>query len=107
VSLYYMGRIYQEQKKIDQALPLFEKAHKLNPTYSDVYYNLGTLYGQKGQLGLAHYYLAFYSLYVKALPTAMFHFQKAVKDLSPGDPRYTKARLQLTRLQKMRVRVRN
>jgi predicted Zn-dependent protease len=107
VSLYYLGRIYQEQKKVDQALPLFEKAHKLNPTFSDVYYNLGTIYGQKGQLGLAHYYLAFYSLYVKALPTAMFHFQKAVKDLSPGDPHYTEARLQLTRLEKMKVRVRN
>lgn len=107
VSLYYLARIYQEQKKTDQALPLFEKVHKLNPTFSDVYYNLGTLYGQKGQLGLAHYYLAFYSLYVKALPTAMFHFQRAVKDLSPGDPRYTEARSQLTRLEKMKVRVRN
>jgi predicted Zn-dependent protease len=107
VSLYYLGRIYQEQKKGDQALPLFEKAHKLNPTFSDVYYNLGTLYGQKGQMGLAHYYLAFYSLYVKALPTAMFHFQRAVKDLSPNDPRYTEARLQLTRLEKMKVKVRN
>ncbi|MHB9074158.1 MAG: M48 family metalloprotease [Desulfobaccales bacterium] len=107
VSLYYLGRIYQEQKKTDQALPLFEKVHKLNPTFSDVYYNLGTLYGQKGKLGLAHYYLAFYSLYVKALPTAMFHFQRAVKDLSPGDPRYTEARMQLTRLEKMKVRVRN
>jgi tetratricopeptide (TPR) repeat protein len=107
VSLYYLGRIYQEQKKTDQALPLFEKVHKLNPTFSDVYYNLGTLYGQKGKLGLAHYYLAFYSLYVKALPTAMFHFQRAIKDLSPGDPRYTEARVQLTRLEKMKVRVRN
>jgi predicted Zn-dependent protease len=107
VSLYYLGRIYQEQKKADQALPLFEKVHKLNPTFSDVYYNLGTLYGQKGKLGLAHYYLAFYSLYVKALPTAMFHFQRAVKDLSASDPRYTEARVQLTRLEKMKVRVRN
>jgi predicted Zn-dependent protease len=107
VSLYYLGRIYQEQKKIDQALPLFEKVHKLNPTFSDVYYNLGTLYGEKGQMGLAHYYLGFYSLRVKALPTAMFHFQKAVKNLSASDPRYTEAQLQLTRLQRMKVRVRN
>ncbi len=107
VVLYYLGRIYQERKQIDQALPLFEKVHKLNPTFSDVYYNLGTLYGEKGQLGLAHYYLAFYSLKVKALPTAMFHFQKAVNSLSASDPRYTEARLQLTRLQKMKVKVRN
>jgi predicted Zn-dependent protease len=107
VSLYYMGRIYQEQKKPNLALPLFEKAHKLDPTFSDVYYNLGTLYGQKGETGLAHYYLGFYSLYVKALPIAMFHFKKAVQDLSPGDPRYYKARTQLARLVRMKVKVRN
>jgi predicted Zn-dependent protease len=106
VALYYLGRIFQERKQIDQALPLFEKVHQLNPAFSDVCYNLGTLYGEKGQLGLAHYYLGFYSLNVKALPTAMFHFQKAVKTLSPSDPRYTEAQLQLTRLQKMKVRVR-
>jgi beta-barrel assembly-enhancing protease len=107
VSLYYMGRIYQEQKKPDLALPLLEKAHELIPTFSDVCYNLGTLYGKKGEMGLAHYYLGFYSLYAKALPTAMFHFKKAVQDLSSNDPRYYKARTQLTRLVKMRVKVRN
>jgi predicted Zn-dependent protease len=107
VVLYYLGRIYQENKKGDLALPLFEKVHKLNPAFSEVYYNLGTLYGEKGQMGLAHYYLGFHSLKVKALPTAMFHFQKALKSLSPSDPHYTEVQTQLTRLQKMKVRVRN
>jgi predicted Zn-dependent protease len=107
VLLYYLGRIYQEQKKTDQALPLFEKVHKLNPAFSEVYYNLGTLYGEKGQLGLAHYYLGLYSLRAKALPTALFHFQKALKDLPANDPRYTEVRFQLTRLEKMKVKVRN
>ena len=107
VVLYYLGRIYQESKKNDLALPLFEKVHKLNPAFSEVYYNLGTLYGEKGQLGRAHYYLGFYSLKVKALPTAMYHFHKALKNLSPNDPYYTEVRTQLTRLQKMKVRVHN
>jgi predicted Zn-dependent protease len=107
VVLYYLGRIYQESKRRDQALPLFEKVHKLNPAFSPVYYNLGTLYGEKGQMGLAHYYLGFYSLKAKALPTAMFHFQKALNTLSPGDPRYLEVQTQLTRLQKMKVKVRN
>ncbi len=107
VSLYYLGRIYQETKKPDLALPLFEKVHELNPAFSQVYYNLGTLYGEKRKMGLAHYYLGFYSLYVKALPTAMYHFQKALKDLPPGDSRYFKVQTQLTRLRQMNVRVRN
>jgi predicted Zn-dependent protease len=107
VVLYYLGRIYQESKKNDLALPLFEKVHKLNPDFSEVYYNLGTLYGEKGQMGRAHYYLGFHSLKVKALPTAMYHFHKALKNLSPNDPYYTEVRTQLTRLQKMKVRVHN
>jgi beta-barrel assembly-enhancing protease len=107
VVLYYLGRIYQERKQVDKALPLFEKVHKLNPTYSEVYYNLGTLYGEKGQMGLAHYYLGFHSLRTKALPLAMFHFQRALKNLPPGDPRYAEVRQQMDRLQKMRVKVRN
>jgi predicted Zn-dependent protease len=107
VVLYYLGRVYQESKKRDQALPLFEKVHKLNPAFSEVYYNLGTLYGEKGQMGLAHYYLGFHSLKVKALPTAMFHFRKALQNLSPGDSHYREVQVQLTRLEKMKVRVRN
>jgi len=107
VILYYLARIYQESKKRDQALSLFEKVHKLNPAFSEVYYNLGTLYGEKGQMGLAHYYLGFYSLKVKALPTAMFHFQKALKNLSPGDRHYREVQTQVTRLEKMKVKVRN
>lgn len=107
VVLYYLGRIYQERKQVDKALPLFEKVHKLDPTYSEVYLNLGTLYGEKGDLGLAHYYLGFYSLRTKALPLAMFHFQRALKNLSPGDPRYAEVQRQVDRLQKMRVRVHN
>ena len=58
-------------------------------------------------MGLAHYYLGFHSLKVKALPTAMFHFQKAIKNLSPNDPHYREVQDQLTRLEKMKVRVRN
>lgn len=107
VVLYYLGRIYQERKQPDRALPLFEKVHKLNPAYSEVYLNLGTLYGEKGQLGPAHYYLGFHSLRAKAMPTALFHFRRALKNLSPGDPRYTEVRQQVTRLEKMKIRVSN
>jgi predicted Zn-dependent protease len=107
VVLYYLGRVCQERKQTDQALPLFEKVHQLNPAFSEVYYNLGILYGEKGQLGLAHYYLGFHSLRTKALPTALFHFQKALKNLSPGDGRYAEVRLQVVRLEKMRVKVRD
>ena len=37
----------------------------------------------------------------------MFDFQKALKSLSPNDPHYTEVQTQLTRLERMKVRVRN
>ncbi len=106
VVLYYLGRISQERKQFDQALALFERVHTLNPTFTEVYYNLGTLYGEKGKLGLAHYYLGFHSLRVKALPTALFHFRKALKYLPSSDLHYLEVKRQVARLEKMRVRVR-
>jgi hypothetical protein len=44
---------------------------------------------------------------VKALPTAMYHFQKALKNLSPSDSHYREVQIQVTRLENMKVRVRN
>lgn len=106
-ALYYLGRIYQEKKQTDRALSLLEKVHNLNPTFVDVYHNLGILYGEKGKLGLAHYYLGFHSLKAKAYPLALFHFKKALPDLASSDPRYNETRRQIARLTKMRVRVQN
>jgi predicted Zn-dependent protease len=105
--LYYLGRISQQNKQKDRALSLFEKVHKLNPTFSQVYYDLGTLYGEKGQIGLAHYYLAYHSLKARALPTALFHFKKAMANLPVMDTRYAEVRRQVTRLEKLRRRAPN
>jgi predicted Zn-dependent protease len=107
VILYYLGRIYQERKQTDQALALFEKVYNLNPALTEVYYNLGTLYGEKGKLGLAHYYLGIHSLRSRALPTALFHFRKAMQNLPTTDLHYAEVKNQVARLEKMRVRVPN
>jgi len=107
VVLYYLGRIYQERKQNDQALSLFVKVNNLNPALTEVYYNLGTLYGEKGQIGLAHYYLGIHSLRSRALPTALFHFRKAMQNLPTTDLHYAEVKNQVARLEKMRVRVPN
>jgi len=106
-SLYYLGRIAQERRQYDLALSLMEKAHRLNPSFVEVYLNLGTLYGERGNLGLAHYYLGLHSLMSKAYPTALFHFRKASQFLSPGDRRLAEVRRQVARLEKMKVKVVN
>ncbi len=106
VSLYYLGLILQNRRQLDEALAIFERLHALNPGFIEVYYNLGTLYGQKQRLGLAHYYLGRHCRLAKDLPTALFHFRKAVEHMSPADRLYGEARLEIARLERLKIRVR-
>ena len=61
VSLYYLGKVYQEQHLTDQALAAMERVQTANPAFMEVYHDLGMLYGETGRLGLAHYYLGLHS----------------------------------------------
>jgi beta-barrel assembly-enhancing protease len=106
VSLYYTGLILQDRRQVDEALSLFERLHTMNPAFTEVYYNLGTLYGLKQRLGPAHYYLGRHSRLAKDLPTALFHFRKALANLVPADKMYAEAYLEVARLERMKVRVR-
>jgi predicted Zn-dependent protease len=105
VVLYYLGRIYQEQRQFGDALAAMERVQTLNPAFVEVYQNLGTLYGEEGRLGLAHYYLGLHSLTSRAYPTALFHFKKALVNMPLSDPHYGRVRDQIARLEKMPVRV--
>jgi beta-barrel assembly-enhancing protease len=107
VSLYYIGLILQDRHQVDEALSLFERLHVMNPNFTEVYYNLGTLYGEKQRLGPAHYYLGRHSRLAKDLPTALFHFRKALANLVPSDKLYAEAQMEVARLERLKVRVRN
>jgi tetratricopeptide (TPR) repeat protein len=106
VSLYYTGLILQDRRQVDEALSLFERLHTMNPAFTEVYYNLGTLYGLKQRLGPAHYYLGRHSRLAKDLPTALFHFRKALANLVPADKMYAETQLEVARLERLKVRVR-
>ena len=105
VSLYYLGRIYQEQHQTDQALAAMERVQSANPAFVEIYHDLGTLYGEKGRLGLAHYYLGLHSLTARAYPTALFHFKKALDNMPLSDPHYSRVKDQIARLEKMKIRL--
>jgi predicted Zn-dependent protease len=105
VVLYYLGRIYQEQRQFGDALAAMERVQALNPAFVEIYQNLGTLYGEEGRLGLAHYYLGLHSLTSRAYPTALFHFKKALANMPLSDPHYGRVRDQVARLEKMKVKV--
>ena len=61
--------------------------------------------GECARLGIEPSSLIGQSVFkVKNLPLTKSHFQKALKNLSPADPRYSEVNRQVARLQKMRVR---
>ena len=105
VALYYTGLILQDRHQLDEALSLFEKLNTLDPNFAQAYYNLGTLYGEKHRYGEAHYYLGRHSRMAKDLPTALFHFRKALENLTPSDKLYGDTQLEIARLQRMKVKV--
>jgi predicted Zn-dependent protease len=105
VALYYSGLILQDRHQTDEALTLFEKLNTLDPNFAQAYYNLGTLYGEKHRYGEAHYYLGRHSRMAKDLPTALFHFRKALENLTPSDKLYGETQLEIARLQRMKVKV--
>jgi predicted Zn-dependent protease len=105
VSLYYSGLILQDRHQVDEALALFEKLNIMDPNFTQAYYNLGTLYGEKRRLGEAHYYLGRHSRLAKDLPTALFHFRKALENLVPTDKLYGDAQLEIARLERLKIKV--
>jgi predicted Zn-dependent protease len=105
VSLYYLGKVYQEQHQTDQALAAMERVQSANPAFVEVYHDLGMLYGETGRLGLAHYYLGLHSLTARAYPTALFHFKKALENMPLSDPDYSRVKDQIARLEKMKIRM--
>jgi predicted Zn-dependent protease len=75
---YYLGRVYLEEKRPDEALQAFLKANKLDPNWGENYYHLGMTYGAKGMLGPAYRSLAYYYKLNGDPKTALAQFQRAL-----------------------------
>ena len=45
---YNLGRAYQQQEDLGNAIQAYHKAIQLNPNYTKAYYNLGVVYYQQG-----------------------------------------------------------
>jgi len=55
--LNYLGNVFQDQYKYDEAIDCYQKAIQLNPTFAGSYYHLGTVFDVMGQYDKAiNYY---------------------------------------------------
>jgi predicted Zn-dependent protease len=98
MTLYYLGRGYQEKGDFAKALPLLLKVQKERPEFIDVYQHLGSVYGRTGQKGLSHFYFGKHFKLKGERKTALLHFRTAIDSLERGNPKREEAQREIKEL---------
>jgi beta-barrel assembly-enhancing protease len=98
MTLYYLGRGYQEKGDFTQALPLLLKVQKEEPEFIDVYHDLGSVYGRTGQKGVSHFYFGKYFKLKRERNNALLHFRTAMEWLERGSPEREEAQREIKEL---------
>ncbi len=84
MTLYYLGRAYQEKGDLGKALPLFLKVKKERPDFVEIYFHLGSVYGRMGQKGLSHFYFGKHFGLKWEKNNALLHYRTAMEWLERG-----------------------
>jgi predicted Zn-dependent protease len=98
LTLYYLGRTYQEEGNLANALPLFLKVQKDMPEFPDVYNNLGSVYGRMGQTGRSHFYFGKHFKLIGDKRSALLHFRAADQGLEKGSSEEEETRKEIKEL---------
>jgi len=98
MTLYYLGRAYQEKGEFAQALPLLLKVQKEKPEFADIYYHLGSVCGRTGQKGLSHFYFGKHFKLKRERNNALLHFRTAIDGLERGSPEREEAQREIKEL---------
>jgi len=84
LSVYYLGRCFQEKGDFSRALPLFLEVKKNYPEWIDVNHSLGSVYGRMGQKGLSHFYFANFFKLKGEYKNAVHHYKISLDWLERG-----------------------
>jgi predicted Zn-dependent protease len=98
MTLYYLGRGYQEKGDFARALPLLLKVQKEEPEFIDVYYYLGSVYGRTGRKGLSHFYFGKHFKLKQEKNNALLHFRTAMDWLDRGSSEREEAQSEIKEL---------
>jgi len=98
MTLYYLGRAYQEKGDFGKALPLFMKVKKERPDFIEVYYHLGSVYGRMGEKGFSHFYFGKHFKLKWEKNNALLHFRTAMEWLERGSPEREEAQREIKEL---------
>ncbi len=86
MTLYYLGRAYQEKADFSKAVDLLLKVRKEMPDFVEVYHSLGSVYGRMGSKGQSHFYFGKYFKLRGDRKTALLHFRTALEGLDRASP---------------------
>lgn len=98
MTLYYLGRGYQEKGDFGKALPLLLKVKKEMPDFVETYYHLGSVYGRMGQKGLSHFYFGKHFKLKWEKNNALLHLRTAMEWLERGSPEREEAQREIKEL---------
>jgi len=98
LSLYYLGKCYQERGNVQQALPLFLKIKKDHPEWMEIHHSLGSAYGRVGQKGLSHFHFGKYFKLRGEPRSALLHYRTSLEWLERGSPEREEAQREIKEL---------
>jgi predicted Zn-dependent protease len=99
LSLYYLGKCFQEKGDFPQALPFFLKVKKDYPEWMDVNHSLGSVYGRMGQKGLSHFYFAKHFKLKGEHKNAVLHYRTSLDWLERGSLEREEAQREIRELE--------
>ncbi len=98
MTLYYLGRAYQEKGDFGRALPLLLKVRKERPDFPEIYFHLGSVYGRMGQKGLSHFYFGKHFKLKWEKNNALLHLRTAMEWLERGSSEREEAQMEIKEL---------
>jgi len=78
IGRYFLARAYEGMGKNDTAIDTYGSLAAYSPSYPEIYYRLGMLFGRSGNEAAGHAYLGRYYMYKGNYMLAKTNFEKAI-----------------------------
>ena len=88
-SNLYLGKTLAAIGDVSGALLLYKKMEAKRPDDPEILYDLAMLYGKTERAGDSHFYFGRYFKMKGKTDSALFHLNAALKDIPPGDPKWS------------------
>jgi predicted Zn-dependent protease len=103
ISILYLARSHEAMGNSVQAIALFKEIERKIIVDDEVYYNMAMIYGKANHPYESHFYFGQYFKRKLKRDSALFHFQAALKYVSPDSPEAGEIQKEILSLKKPAV----